>query len=93
MVGGLVGGLCAGAIVAGVAYIVLRRWRKDVKVVHDSHEAPDASLTELSPGEAKSELYAQVVRLHELEVAPVELEWKAVSAAELYGGDVDKGKW
>jgi hypothetical protein len=64
-----------------------------VGVVQHSHEAPDASITELSLGEAKLELYAQVVRSCELEVAPAELEWKVVSAAELDGGDVGKGKW
>lgn len=60
--------------------------------MHASHEAPDAGLTELSPGEAKLELYAQVVRPQELGVNPVELEWKVISSAELHGGDIDQVK-
>lgn len=91
--GGLVGGLCACAVVAGIVYVVLLRRRRDVEVGQYSHEAPDASLTELSPGGTKLELYAQIVRSHELEVAPVELEWKVVWAAELDSGDVGRGKW
>jgi hypothetical protein len=65
---------------------------EDVGVAQYSHEAPDASLTELSLGEAKLELYAHVVRLYELEVAPSELEWNCMVAIFKRANGEDSGR-
>ncbi|KAF1946587.1 hypothetical protein EJ02DRAFT_335488 [Clathrospora elynae] len=82
--GGVVGGVCGLAFVAGVIFLVLRRSRK--RRQHQPaalHEAPESTPTELPPGDVKHELYSP-------EAAPQEMGRNSVHipAAELQGDDV-----
>jgi hypothetical protein len=90
--GGVVGGVCGLALIAGLIFLILRRNKKcrSQQQPSDPPEAPNSALTELPPDDVKPEIYTkeappQEMGRNSVYIPPAELAANVIETHKVHG--------